>query len=101
MIDRGTGGVCDLPVRWVAQDPTVGEDYEWEACPNPHLGKYAPPLPRVAQMEGVRDRAAVQSVSQLVRSACPGLAYDADGLRGDAPSLCPLEQKARDGTVKQ
>jgi hypothetical protein len=42
-VDRGAGGVCDLPVRWVVQDLTVGKDHQRELRPGARLGKYDAP----------------------------------------------------------
>ncbi len=97
---RGPGGLGDLGVGRVAQHPAVGKHHQRELRVGARPGEQLAPLVRLRQAEGVRDRALLEDLPQLVGPARPRLADDVNGLRNDATLRRPLEQEARHGLVE-
>ena len=97
---RGAGDLGDLGVGRVAQHPAVGQHHQRQLRLGARPGEQLASLVGVRQAEGVRDRALLEDLPQLVGPARPRLADDVDGLRDDAPIPRPLEQEARDRLVE-
>ena len=95
---RGPRCPRDLRIRRVVQDTAVREHHQGELLRfGPCAAEQLTPLVRIRQAEGVRNRALLEHLSQLVGSTRPGLADDMDRLWDETAITCPLEQEARDG----
>ncbi len=99
-VHPGASSLRDLGVGGVAQGPPIGEDHQRKLRLGARPGEEPASLVRVGRPEGVRDRAALENLPQLVGSPRPLRIDDVDGVRNHAPLRRPFEQQARDGLVE-